>query len=367
MSDQNESKVNDEGELTPEQRLAWLRERGVLVETAEERKINEIRNIMKEEDIDVVDGEKYSDFSFVHVPHDEALPMKELKMKVLPSQVGKGDVLLEELKPFFSALSKKVDMSLFKDQATKHFGSGDTPMQVSEDALKSVATQGQVESFCLVQPMPSNKFTSVNVYLDEVGLLKRLPMNKRGGDIALKAGFNPAPKFYGDVFIGRLNSKPVLTNADFKLGADTSPNAEWLQRATMENLEYQASMTSISGKTDQVQPSADGEDGIAKTEEGGLYSWTQTDEEIEIVLPLGSTEARNALSSKDVKAGGLKVKYNPRNVNVKFKGVEILNLKLYANIDPDGCTWTLDIGSKETSLVISCEKVDPMSWPRINI
>jgi hypothetical protein len=27
MSDQNESKVNDEGELTPEQRLAWLRER----------------------------------------------------------------------------------------------------------------------------------------------------------------------------------------------------------------------------------------------------------------------------------------------------------------------------------------------------
>jgi len=367
MTDKNESKVNDEGEMTPEQRLTWLRERGVLVETAEERKIQELRNIMKEEDVDLVDGEKYHDFSFVHIPHDESLPMKELKMKVLPSQVGKGDVLLEELKPFFSALSKKVDMSLFKDQATKHFGSGDAPMQVSEDALKSVASQGQVESFCLVQPIPSNKFTSINVYLDEVGLLKRLPMNKRCGDIARKAGFDPAPKFYGDVFMGRLNNKPVLTNVDFKLGVDTSPNAEWLQRATMENLEYQASMNSISGKTDQVQPAADGEDGIAKTEEGGLYSWTQTEEEIEIVLPLGSTEAGSALNSKDVKEGNLKVKYNPRAVHVMFKGVDMLNLKLYASIDPDGCTWTLDIGTKDTSLVISCEKANPMSWPRITI
>ena len=175
-----------------------------MVETAEERRIKEIRNIMKEEDVDVVDGEKYRSFSFVHVPHDESLPMKELNMKVLPSQVGKGDVLIEELKPFFSALSKKVDMSLFKDQATKHFGSGDAPVQVSEDSLQSVANQGQVESFCLVQPIPSNKFTSVNFYLDEVGLLKRLPLNKRAADIAVKAGFNPAPKFYGDIFIGRL-------------------------------------------------------------------------------------------------------------------------------------------------------------------
>jgi hypothetical protein len=118
--------------------------------------------------------------------------------------MGKGDILMEELKPYFSALSKKIDLNLLRK--TQHFGSGDdgSPGAVSQDALTAVAEQGQVESFCLVQPMPSNKFTSVNIYLDEVGLLKRLPLNKRAGEIALKAGFNPAPKFYGDVYIGRL-------------------------------------------------------------------------------------------------------------------------------------------------------------------
>jgi hypothetical protein len=160
----------------------------------------------------------------------------------------------------------------------------------------------------------------------------------------------------------------VLSNVDFKLGVDTSPNAEWLQRATMQNLEYQTAINSISGKTDQVQPSADGEDGVAKAEEGGLYSWTQTDEEIELIVPLGSSADGNdtgALTSKDVKAGGLKVKYNPRSVTVTFRGTEMLNLKLYASVDPDGCTWTLDMGKKQTSLNITCEKIDAVSWPRI--
>jgi hypothetical protein len=136
--------------------------------------------------------------------------MKQLTTKVRKSQIGKGDVLMEELKPLFSALSNNLDLNLL--QKTHHFGSGNdgSPGTVSQDALKAVAEQGQVESFCLVQPMPSNKFTSVNIYLDEVGLLKRLPLNKRAGAMALKAGFNPAPKFYGDVFIGRLKVSLVL-------------------------------------------------------------------------------------------------------------------------------------------------------------
>eukprot|EP00978_Attheya_sp_CCMP212_P020237 scaffold57656_cov61-Attheya_sp.AAC.3 len=396
MANESERKINDDAkeELTPEERIAWLRERvrhrfasflfsylsrlrqrkrrsathyiygsllerktnntftftftlvcltltaqGVLVETSEERKGTEMKHVE-------VDGEEYRDVSFVHVPQDESVPMKQLTTKVRKSQIGKGDVLMEELKPLFSTLSNNLDLNLLRK--THHFGSGHDGSSgtVSQDALKAVAEQGQVESFCLVQPMPPNKFTSVNIYLDEVGLLKRLPLNKRAGDMALKAGFNPAPKFYGDVFIGRLKSQPVLTNVDFKLGVDTSSDAEWLQRATMQNLEYQTAINSISGKTDQVQPSADGEDGVAKAEEGGLYSWTQTDEEIELIVPLGSSADGNdnTLTSKDVKAGGL---------------------KLYASVDPDGCTWTLDTGKKQTSLNISCEKIDAVSWPRI--
>ena len=33
--------------------------------------------------------------------------------------------------------------------------------------------------------------------------------------------------------------------------------------------------------------------------------------------------------------------------------------------DPDGCKWTLDPSDKGTSLEVTCEKADGMSWPRI--
>lgn len=160
----------------------------------------------KDESDTTSNGNQYENISFVHIPNDDSLPMKELTMNVPKDRSGSGDLLINELKPYFKALSKKVDMSLFQDQGTKTFGSSSdgNDLQVSQDALQKVAEQGQVETFCLVQPRPSNKFQSVNVYLDEVGMLKRLPLNKRVADIALRAGFYPPPKFYGDVFLGRV-------------------------------------------------------------------------------------------------------------------------------------------------------------------
>jgi len=379
-----------EVEMTPEERLTYLRDRGVMVETAEERRIKEIRNIMKEpDDMDVNDTDimekqtqkaNYEEVSFVHIPTDESIPMKELKFKVNQNDVqnNKGDLLLEYLKPFFSAMSKTVDLSLLKDQATQQFGTEGAPA-ISQDALKKVAQQGQVESFTLVHPIPSNKFTGVNLYLDEVGMLKRLPRNKRGSDIALQAGFAPAPQFYGDLFIGRIKTKPTIKNINFNIGQDTSPDTEWLKRATMENLEYQTEMNRITGKSDQVQAPIDGQDGIAKLEQGGLYSWTQTDEEIEVVVSVGvppsmkkeevddtSTPSQPPLTIKEVKASGLKVKFGSKKITVIFQGKELLDLKLYASIDSCMGTWTLEYNEKKgTSVVITCEKIDEVSWPRI--
>jgi len=355
-----------EKEMTPEERINYLRERGILVETPEDRRREQIKTIMNETDVDE-NGEEYDDLKFVHVPHNESLPIRELSMKVSKNRLSSksGDLLLDELKPFFSALSKKADISLFKDSAAKHFGSADAP-QVSVEALRQVTEQAQVETFALVRPTESNKYTSVNIYLDEVGMLKRLPLNKRAADLASKAGFNPAPSFYGDIFIGRIQYKPVLHNIDFKK-EDTTVNSQWLQKATMENLEYQTEMNQITG-TNEVQASADGANGVAKAEKG--YSWTQTEDELEIVIELSSSSKdgdgdRPIMNAKDAKAAGLKVKYFPKKTTVQFQGKELLSLEYFASVDTDGCTWTLDSTSKGVSLVITCEKADGVTWPRI--
>mmetsp|Transcript_15647 Transcript_15647/g.21422 ORF Transcript_15647/g.21422 Transcript_15647/m.21422 type:complete len:361 (-) Transcript_15647:299-1381(-) len=349
-------------DMTPEERLAWLRERGVQIETSEERHEKITTSTNEGDDIDTNDD--YEEIAYVCIPHDDSKPMQQLSFRLPKKSLGKGDALSNHLKPCFgSSNGKDVDLSLLQDQATKQFGSSQTPT-ISQETLKSVAAQGSVETFALVHPVPSNKFVGVNVYLDEVGALKRLPLNKRASDLSVGAGFTPPPKFYGDVFLGRVSNKPVLKNISFHLGADTSPDAKWLKSAMMENLEYQTEMNAITGKKNELQPSNVGEDGIAKNE--GFYSWTQTDEEVEVVVPVKSnddgSDGGGGVSSKNVK-----VTFRPKTLKVCFGGKDILSLDFFARVDPDGCTWTLDKSGNGdgAKVVITCEKSDEVSWPRL--
>jgi len=156
---------------------------------------------MNEND-DELKGEHES-LQFVHLPQDETIPLKELSVYANPDRVG--DILIDYLKTFFQSLSDKVDVSLLKDQSDQYFGNNSIPSTLSDEAITRVADEGQVEVFCLVRPVPSNKFTSINMYLDELGMLKRLPLNKRAGSLAKQAGYDPEPLFYGDVYIGRLS------------------------------------------------------------------------------------------------------------------------------------------------------------------
>lgn len=61
-------KTGSSDDMSPEDRLVWLRERGVTVETSDDRRREKISKIMNEGD--EVDGEDYDDLSFVHVPQN---------------------------------------------------------------------------------------------------------------------------------------------------------------------------------------------------------------------------------------------------------------------------------------------------------
>lgn len=120
----------------------------------------------------------------------------------------------------------------------------------------------------------------------------------------------------------------------------------------MENLEYQKAMNEMTGRS-ELQQAVDGTDGVAKSEDG--YSWTQTEDEVEVVVPLP-----NGATAKDAN-----VKYMPKSIEVKCRKEPLLALSLFDRVDPDGCTWTLDRDGDESRLVITMEKANPASWPRI--
>jgi hypothetical protein len=265
----------------------------------------------------------------------------------------RGDYLVDYLRTEFSAGSDKVDVSLLQQQAQQTLAaSPDTPTTVSDSTLRQVAQSASVETFALVHPTPSNQFTSIQIYLDEVGMLKRLPLNSRAMAYAERAGFVPPPQFFGDVFLGRVQKKPAITNQSFQLGVDTASDAPWLSRATMENLEYQTAMNEMTGRKDARQAAVAGSDGQAKQEDG--FQWTQTEEEIEVTIPL----------SAGTKSSSVQVKFRPRHLSVHVdKLPKLAETRLFEQVDVDGCTWTID--RDKSSLVITMEKADAALWPRL--
>ena len=326
---------------------------GVQVVTSEERRAGQVADALREAEV-----LSTSPFTYALIPADRSKPLIELTAS-RPSNWTGGDYLMDHLKPSFrggSNSGKEVDLSLMKQQATQTLAAASGgPSSVSDAALQQVAQEGNVESFALVHPTNSNRFIGINVYLDEIGMLKRLPLNTRMMDFAKRAGYDPAPQFYGDVYIGRIRKElgsNRIHNQSFALGTDTDLNAAWLEQAMTDNLEYQMEMNRITGRTD-LQPALDGTDGKAKQEES--FIWTQTEEELEVTVPLPSDT-----SSKQVQ-----VKFLPRSLCVTCAGNVKVDLQLFESIDVDGCTWTMERTSNGSNLLITMEKIEAALWSRV--
>jgi hypothetical protein len=351
---------NDEG---ADSRLQYLKDHGVEVETVEDRRAaeekaskssGEISAIMAQLAVSLSGPANGADTKFILIPHDTSKPMRQLSLTAKEGVETNKDAIPNYVKPYF-ADSNSIDASLLAAQATKQFASGDmkdlAKTNISTAAMNRVAATGSVETFPLVHPADTNKFTGVYIYLDEVGLLKKLPPNVRATQIAAACGYNPPPNFYGDVFIGRCQTKPAFTNLDFLMDVDTDRGAEWMRRAVSENLEYQQAMNQITGNKNS-QPAKAGEDGNVVEEM--YYSWTQTDDEIEIVFKF----------EDDCDKKKFNVKFMPQSVKVMYDGKQAHAITLYSKVDCDGCTWTVD-GKRK--LVVTFEKADAgVSWPRIS-
>jgi hypothetical protein len=292
--------------------------------------------------------------SYVWVPADSSRPLQELTL----ARTRRGDLLVEHLKAAFAGTAGQVDISLLQQQSSNLLGSSNSPTAVSDKALKQVSSEASVEVFTMVHPAPSNKFTSIHLYLDEVGMLKRLPLNPRASAYATRAGFVPAPVFYGDVFLGRVSKQYKagggMQNVSFSLGVDTAMDAPWLVAAMNENLEHQMQKNRITGRTGDLQPAVAGSDGAVKEEEG--FGWTQTEEELEVTVSLPT----DTDTKKD-----LEVKFRPQSLQVLCKKKSLVHLKLFERVEIDSCTWTIDRGAEQRQLVITMEKLEQAFWPRI--
>ena len=160
--------VVDDNE-SAEDRLNYLRERGVEISTHEERAaakksnantvapiFEQLAKLCVNDDNDDDDGS----IKFVLIPHDDSKPMKTVKLPATFTNdhgTRSGDLITTFVKPYF-ADRRSVDANILQQTATKHFSSGTIQgvggsdggggidmSKISPSAMNAVAAEGSVE------------------------------------------------------------------------------------------------------------------------------------------------------------------------------------------------------------------------------
>ena len=143
---------NDEDDMTPEEREAWLKSHGIQIETVEDRKaaasgavapvVLQLQGTDVSGDIDGVE--------LAFVPADSSKPIRSVKLPPGLLQPGSGDAATTFVKPYFASNTASVDAALLKDQASKQFAGGDLKgldlSKLTTGAMNAVAAQGSVET-----------------------------------------------------------------------------------------------------------------------------------------------------------------------------------------------------------------------------
>jgi hypothetical protein len=213
-----------------------------------------------------------------------------------------GDQLPELVKPHFAAGS--VSEGAVREHAHRHLGEQAGGLDVA--AFSAAVAHGSVETFPLVHPSVENEYAGVYLYMDECGLLKGLPRNERACSLAQACGFDGAT-FHGDVFCGRVRTRPEpARNAPFEL-ADMSSDALWLKRAPADNAAFSLEMERINealeknrvqqqARAEQAGGGGGEEDGDGAGDGAGdapclddrerAFWWSQAGDELEVRVPL---------------------------------------------------------------------------------
>ncbi|CAE7516983.1 trmA [Symbiodinium pilosum] len=291
----------DEEFETAEERMAWLRARGVRIEEPGQASGP------------APSGQGRS-FIFVRIPVAEAQTCEELD-----GPHCNGDALPTLLGPRFAGCS-------LSDEELRAYAAGQGQAGVDLAVLRKLVMQGRAESFRLAVPTAANGREGVYAYLDEASELKGLAVNERASAVARCCGFPSTCRLRGDVYIGRLqwSDGGIVENADFHLG-ELQPGAPWMQRAVTENLEFQKTT-----QPEQHEAAQDGGDPDQRAEGvGDGYVWKDDGEELEVLL-----DVPESTSKRDVK-----IEF--RRQEVRVSKPTSLTLKLFKNVEVDGCSWTM--------------------------
>lgn len=302
--------------------------------------------------------------SVVKIPCNDKEPYTEVKVPI-PRTKEIGDQLAQLLRIYFKDNSS-VSMEAVQGAAAKQFSN--QAMTISEATLRN--TETSVETFPLSHPNLTNKQRRVNLYLDEAGQLKDLPVNSRASSIAAMCGFENVP-FVGDMFIGRVLVGPAgVANVDFFL-SEVDSSALWLKDIKRLNYEHGIKTNRVT-----MDPEKDAglwnPDSTKGTDDSKGLSWVESDESMDVSITLPK-------EFQTIAAKNIKVTFQTKHLTVKVQNntdsvineiapnamLTLISAPMAGSIRPDECSWSIDKSGAPPKLEITMEKTEEKMWGKL--
>jgi len=214
----------------------------------------------------------------------------------------------------------------------------------------------------LTVPTSANKHHAVSMYLNSEAKESNVLKNERAMDL-LNICQHSSREIFGDVFVGRCHDdelSDVWERIDFTVD-DANPNAEWCHVARQPNGGgglganggVAHSLTGSLGNTfarammSSQQVQATPMDGREIDEQDEGYTWSQTDDEVEMKFSVAS----------GTKAQYVKVNFQWNAIKVTVAGQTLLQGELGGSVLIDGSTYTIqDTKDGGRELCITLEK-----------
>jgi len=170
-------------------------------------------------------------FKFVYIPSDNSEPIQQCEESI---KEGKEvESLLDRLKSHFRTTGPTKSTSQLNHQRHQLLQTLPQGATIDQRMLDIATSLSMVETVSLLSHTKDHNFIAINLYVDDEGMVKNLPLNMRASEIAQCAG-NPI-EVRGDAFLARvLDDGDNFDRLDFTID-EISSNAEWVKHAQIQN------------------------------------------------------------------------------------------------------------------------------------
>ena len=320
-------------------------------------------------------------FRYVFVPWDASAAMEQ-KVMVIPRE-REMECLLDHLRDHFRRRGA-IDGAHASDagkqkEILKAQLEGEAKTTYSDEMMERALDMQMAQPVALLPGSKKTGFVHVNMYVDDRGISKGLPVNERASLLAAAAG--SPQRVMGDAFIARIfDDDNDFKRLDFTLD-ECSSDAAWMKRAKALALDreasigdVQATMAELSGKgavdlsaRDAPATSASAMKDLPEHLRPGPhqdFEWTQDEDEVTLKVRVPERTAKADVTCV-FGPGSQKMSLKIATLgDVQGKSMRIIDNEgdvdlLFQEIIPDECSWSLVTNDGERAFEASLAKRRP--------